>query len=246
MTRSDAGLAEQNWVLVHSMGKVGSYSVFKAVQATRKFRTLHTHQLNRKTIDRYSNVVETTPGHIKQSLQFLTESSPDDKIKIIIGIRDPMNRNISAFFENLEHFDLAYDGSYDTDKLIESFNQKYSHHVPVRWFETQVRIPLGLNLFEHNWGLPRRAIIGRFDVLIDRVEDSKNVRGKALKEFLDCPDLKLKRMNVGQEKPYSDLYSAFKLHYRPSSEMLDLLYKSDYVRFFYSAAERETLRGVWS
>ncbi len=245
MSDSDQGGIEQDWALVHSMGKVGSHSVYKAVEATHRFRALHTHQLNTKTLAAYCKSMPETPGHIKHSLRFLKDSRLDEPIRLIIGIRDPMSRNMSAFFENLERFGLHDDGAYDMDELITIFMQKYPHHIPINWFKTQVTIPLGLKLFEEKWGIPRRAQIGRFDVLVDRLEDSDEDREQTLRDFLECPELKLNQINVGQEKPYSELYSAFKAQFRPSTAMLNMLFNSDYVRCFYSKEERDTMRNRW-
>ena len=78
-----------------------------------------------------------------------------------------------------------------------------------------------------------------------RAEDPDSDWECRLQDFLDAPNFRLGRMNVGSEKEYADLYAQFKSAFRPTEQMLDQLYEADYMRAFYSPEERESLRARW-
>ncbi len=238
-------LSPVDWVLVHSMGKVGSYSVYRTLKSMRRFRVLHTHHLQQQTMRALATPGRRPPGHITDSVEFLGLCRPEDRVKMIVNVREPMGRNVSAFFENLDRFDISADADQDIERVVDTFVQQYPHHVPEQWFDVHLKQPLGIDVLDERISETRSFEQGQFEVLLLRTEDPDEAWQADIRRFLEAPDFLLGRMNVGSDKTYAELYSRFKEAFRPGADMLDQLYEVDYVRAFYTADERAELRSRW-
>jgi len=238
-----------NLVVVHSIGKVGSYSIYKSIQAIGPIDVLHTHQLNQDTITDFVKK-HGTPGHIKDSLYFLNEIPLDVPVKLITPVREPVARNISAFFENLKVF--GFNPPYeeiDVDVLLNGFMERYPHDLPSTWFDDQYEKPLGIDVFSHSFGLGEEGTVitsGRFEVLLLRLEDSNKVWEERIRAFLGLTDFKLKSLNVGDGKDYGGVYGTFKSRLALPVAFLDQMYSTTFARHFYSDEEIESYRKKWS
>lgn len=79
-----------------------------------------------------------------------------------------------------------------------------------------------------------------YDVLLLRTELDDAQKSAALAEFLNYPDLQLKRHNVGDEKIFGDVYKQFKAEVPISQKNLDYVYSSPYAtHFFYRAGNHQ-------
>ena len=97
-------------VLVYQMGKVASSSVYLSLEKTTDFDVFHVHRLNPE------NIAKVREEHVQRG-----DSPPNEKkglylyenlirtrkthTKIISLVREPIARNISAFFQNLQLFE---------------------------------------------------------------------------------------------------------------------------------------------
>ena len=232
-------------IVVHSMGKVGSSTLYAPLRDIAGDRAFHTHQFNEKTLDHFiSNVSGVSAGHIRDSLRFLELLPAASSVKLIIPVREPMSRNVSAFFENLERYGIQHD-STDVRAAIDTFLRRYPHQVPVNWFNLQVKLPLGIDALQAAPGIPYRFLGTPFELLNVRVEDADQTIERQLNEFLDTTNLKLKQANVGDQKPYAALYAAFRREFQPPKALVDTLYEADYVRALYSTDEIREMRSRW-
>ena len=104
-------------VIIYQMGKVGSSSIYNSVN--RYFKTYHIHYLNEKIISQIyqksKDKNQSVPLHLETSTEVLNLLKSEKKIKIISLIREPISRNLSAFFENLDNFTFNQD--YNLYKL---------------------------------------------------------------------------------------------------------------------------------
>lgn len=236
-------------VIVHSVGKVGSKSIYNSLQALGTMDVLHTHQLNQNTITKFIEN-QGTPPHIRDSLYFIDQVEPDVPVKLITPVREPVARNISAFFGNLKRY--GYKAPYeeiDIDELLNRFVNDYHHNIPADWFEEQYKKPLGIDVFSRSFGFERGATViasGRFEALLLRMEDPNELREERIREFLGLKDFDLKSINVGDEKDYGDIYRTFKTRLILPLPFLDEMYSTKYVRHFYSDEEIEYYRTKWS
>ena len=92
-------------IIIYQMGKVGSTALAMALKSSRP-HVYQVHSLSSKRIKKSSQILTDKglglPKHIKYSL-FLQDNylSKDLPAKIITPIRSPIDRNISAFFQDL-------------------------------------------------------------------------------------------------------------------------------------------------
>ena len=229
------------------MGKVGSYSAYRSIKRLRRYRIFHTHHFVRSQLREHLRHAKPQ-GHVIDSLHYLNACQEHDHTKIIINIREPMSRNVSAFFENLVHsgVDEQVANRTDIDEIIEAFLDRYPHYVPERWFRDHLEEPFGIDLMRVATPEQRHYVFDRVEVLIIRAEDGDARQLELMREFLDAPDLEMVRMNDSTAKSYAELNRRFKLAFVPSPAMLDRLFSADFFRAFYTPEEQTSIRAYWA
>jgi len=112
--------------IIHSMGKTGTTSIKESFTLAH-IPFLYAHYLN--------------GPHIPEKLTL------DDNFYYVISpIREPVRRNISAFFENY----------YQQGKATMSdFIHNYPHHVPLLWFDREIKGFWGVDVYEEEFDVDR-------------------------------------------------------------------------------------------
>ena len=264
-------------VLVLQMGKVGSKSVQAGLEAQVLDRPIyHAHFLSRERTartekqrrkffrtDRHSYLMR--PWLNQFLLRTFEEHKDAHKWKLITLTREPVGRNISAFFENLEVVPCKADGEFeissdyyqikptivsvdDTDTLAQLFFERAQHDSPLRFFDREIRDIFGIDVL--GTGFPIEKGYGiydseRADLLVLKLESLAHCADAALAEFLDVDEFKVINRNIGAKKVYAPLYDAFKRNAIIDSEYADTLYNSEYMHTFYSDAEIAAARANW-
>jgi hypothetical protein len=206
------------------------------------------------------NITESLEGiRTARELRTLLLSDTHPHWKIISLVRDPVARNISAFFYNLKHhvpgfFETNfYKGKFyatqaGVDKLTDIFLRRLNHSFPLRWFDAQLRDLIDIDVFAtpfpHGHGF---AIYqsDKFDVLLMRTEDINRVAGKAISTFLEIDNFQVNTTNKGDQQAYADLYQSFLSLAHLPPDYLDEIYASQLVSHFYTQAEVEKFRTRW-
>jgi len=145
-------LKSNPFIIVYQMGKVGSNSVVESIRKAGNYAVFHIHRLNP------DNIAKSEKGNIIQSLSLLNErmavllynriTAGERKVKIISIVREPIDRNCSAFFQNFKIFTgLDYKNSNFREKeLQEIFLSRYSHQVPLQWFDVEMKAVTGIDV----------------------------------------------------------------------------------------------------
>ena len=100
-----------NPVLIYQMGKVASSSIFHSLKTTTDFNAFHVHRLNPKHITRvregHLQRGDSPPIEDEEGLYLYENLIKPCRtpIKIISLVREPISRNISAFFQNLQSYE---------------------------------------------------------------------------------------------------------------------------------------------
>lgn len=131
--------------IIHSMGKTGTTSIKESfTQAHIPF--LYAHYLN--------------GPFIPEKLML-----DDDFYYVICPIREPIRRNISAYFENY----------YQQGKATMSdFIHNYPHHVPLLWFDREIIGFWGVDVYKEEFDVDRGWQIYKADrarILVIRMEN---------------------------------------------------------------------------
>jgi hypothetical protein len=202
------------------MGKVGSRSVQRDL-INAGIDAGHTHRLDR-----------------------VKNPTPNDKY--ISPVRDPVARNLSAFFHNITKFDKHYlqYSVKDSQRLVDLLISKYPPEICLNWFENKIEPFLGIDVY--NTLFNEYAIYDN-KLLVFRIEDYNNKGNKYIKEFLNI-DIKLSHIHrtVEQHRKAAPYYRWSKTNGVISQSYLEKVYNSRFARHFYSFEEIEEFINYWS
>jgi len=113
-------------VFIYQMGKVASSSIFSSLQNQYPGAVGHAHHIG-------------SDNWHSEELHNWAKSGK--QLKIISPIREPIGRNISAFFQCFdvltnEPFDPS---KYTTVELFDLFIEKQDHDVPLNWIDDNIK-----------------------------------------------------------------------------------------------------------
>lgn len=244
-------------VLVYQMGKVASKSIAVSLSRVAGIRVFHFHLLSPENYPEAERLQRTLTGYLDVS--YLIEPSrivfnglvrAGHKLKIISLVREPIARNISAFFQNLDllcRTNLAHT-KISLEELMRRFKESNFHHEPLRWFDEEFYGATGIDIyktqFRYDLGYERLST-EQFDVLIIRHDLSDELKAKLIGELVGIEGFQLTRNNTAETKPYRDCYRMFLKSIRLEKEYVDKMLDSKYTRHFFSPNERERLRRHW-
>ena len=264
-------------ILILQMGKVGSKSVQAGLEARVFDRPIyHPHFLSRERTaqtekarkkffrtERHGYLTRQWLNHFL--LRTFAAHKENHTWKLITLTREPVGRNISAFFENLHVVPHGTGGKFeissdyyqidptmvsvdDTSKLAELFFERARHDSPLRFFDREIKNIFGIDVIDTGFPIEKGYEIystGRVELLVLRLEDLTKCAGAAFDKFLGINDFQLINQNIGAKKVYAPLYSAFKKDVVVDETYADRLFKSDYMRTFYSEEEIRSARVTW-
>jgi len=243
-------------VIVYQMGKVGSSSIYQSLKKQIKHPVFHVHRMNLKNINdvakEYKNAKKVPPD--ETSGLFLNKHviNKSQTVKIISLVREPIERNISAFFQNYERFVGSKYKKYDIleiENLIDNFWGSYNHEVPLKWFDVEIKNVVGIDVYKYPFPFDKGYIIIQeppYELLIIKLETEDRVKEDAIKKFLDLDDFKLYSHNVGQKKEYALTYNDFKQKISVPADYINKMCDSKYTRHFYNSEEMGNIRKKWT
>ena len=170
----------------------------------------------------------------------------DPKPKIISLVRDPLDRNIAMFFQDL-HFWLAAYIQQHPDRmreeghqlLIDAFNELFPHKYPCDWFDLELKRLTGIDVFQHPFDKAAGFMTvshGPFEVLLIRTDALDRLLPE-ISEFVGY-EVVIPIANRGDAKWYGEAYRQFRTEYRPSNTMRSLLHESKFAKHFFTDNER--------
>lgn len=228
-------------VFVYQMGKVGSTSIYESVRSAG-MDVFHAHVL---TYPKEKQIPKGFEFQIKSGW-LLNEKLIGSGVpmKLITLTRDPVARNISAYFHNLESICRRSDQA-ETRKLLSVFLQKYQHHIPLSWFDDELKAVTGIDCYQHEFNKKEgfgTISLNNIELLVMNVELDNAEKERVLGEFLGLPRFRLLERNVASEKNYAAQYADFqKLIQLPDTYLNDML-DSKYCRHFY---DDESIAGFY-
>jgi len=279
--RRRSAIADDRPVLVYTPGKVGSSAVAASLAAGVAPRQVaHLHYLTNERLTRddalFRQRARTYRGTARarrflpyyvwlgELIQQAVLDAPGKTWDVVTMVRDPMERNVSAFFQNLETTDdlwvsdllLTQSSEQIADDLVARFLSAYvdrghplSDADPLTWFDDEMLLVFGIDVFgtefEHARGYQiYRSTTAR--LLLIRLEDLSSVARTAFSDFLDVDAEVDPRQNSADSKSYGDVYARFKERLVVPAHYLDRLYASRYSRHFYTEQELESFRRRWA
>lgn len=263
--------ASRTPIIVFQMGKVGSSSIVKTLSShLGGHQIFQVHFLTRPWMKRVENEFRQASRvrgrafidrHVLESRYLIgqLEASASGKPwKVISMVRDPVARNVSAFFQAFpvyfarEHHNGGGGmAELDSDQLLDLFINQFGadrHAVPLTWFQREVEPTFGIDVFQEPFDTARGYQIyrnSRCELLVLRMEDLDRVASAALQEFLGFDVPSQVNSNRAEDKDYADVYREFRSRLVLPKAYLDQMYESTYATQFYSPEELLRFRSRW-
>ena len=197
--------------VVHTMGRCGSQSAYHSL-AEAGHNVVHCHRL----------VGDSRPQDIEA--REIIESWAGD-IVVITMTRDPVARNLSAYYMN-------YSGGHPS---LDDFLLRYPHNVPLTWFDEQVLGYWGVDVYnvgaEHSQKL-----------LVVRCEDIEYGTWPQYMDVLGLPLLPIPTEGKTTDERYKQFIDEVRLPFW----YLRRAYNSRYAMRFYTPAEIEGFMERWN
>jgi hypothetical protein len=246
------------------MGKVGSMSIAKSLEKTVKNPIFHIHALLRDEEDLKTRAVFGFSSHQEQIMKlqkllgkekgaFIYENiiAKSDSVKVITLTREPIGRNIAAFFQNfeMETGKAPKDSSFAPEELGSMFIKYYPHSVPLKWFDKNINKCLGIDIYDYDFPQEKGFLTirkGNIDLLVLKVEVADQIKETAIAQFLGIKDFKIVNDNVGDSKDYSDIYKNFKQSFKLPLAYVEEMCNSQYFRHFYTEKEINQVFSKWT
>lgn len=247
--------SNQKPILIYSMGKVGSLSLYHSIQGQTDRPVFHIHSLKKEQIDwEYQTCREKGwwPDSKKTgALIYEKKIQKNQPISIVTTIREPIERNISAFFEVFRYYNMIEASKYEGDIVFlqEQFLNLVPHTYPLTWLEDELKEMLHIDVFARSFDVQRKYQKYQYkalNLLLFRVDLPDTEKEEQLHDFLEIPNLKLLRHNVGAQKDYAQLYQQFKRAVKLPQSYVEQMLSSKYCCHFYSQEERQHLFEKWT
>jgi hypothetical protein len=234
-------------VIVFQMGKVASSTIEATLNAVPGVDVFRAHRLEREG--------QTRPDKAGRRLH---ESwviydhliQPRIPAKVVTLVREPVGRNVSAFFQNIDQLCGVTDAwkKISTGELAQVFLEKFNHQRAITWFDAEFKPVLGIDVYQHPF--PRELGFQRlqahpYDALILHVELPDDVKARELAKLLDLDKLTLVQKNVGEAKDYAGVYQQFVRTLKLPASYLDEMLESKYARHFFTDEHRARVRAKW-
>ncbi len=248
-------------ILIFQMSKVGSTSVTDTlsklnlsvpifdVHILNKLDVLHENILRRNANARDSLSVIKQGRIVRKKI----ESGEYASWNIISMVRDPVARNMSAFFQQIKDNtpDISRKieaDSISAEELLELFLQKHAHNGADWWFDTQLKPVFDFDIFARPFNKEQGYEIyeePRFRLLMMRLENMNAVIQPAMSRFLDIQNFTISKLNVGKEKKYGRAYSGF-LNLPLPLSYIEEMYSTRTAIHFYTKEELERFTRYWT
>lgn len=234
-------------IFVYQMGKVASSAIYHSLKK-QGFCVFHAHVLNfpsgKKIPDGFEQSIEE--GRVLRK-KLIDQRIP---LKIITLTRDPIARNISAYFQNL---DLIFKKSeahthVSIAGLISKFLDDYDHAIPLTWFDRELCEVTGINIYEHEF--PKDTgfqviVKDNIRVLVMQVELGNEAKLDIIREFIGHREFTLEELNIASSKSYSAQYENFLSQIKLPHAYVENLLGSKYAKHFYNDSDLMRFRKKW-
>ena len=230
-------------VLVYQMGKVGSQSVKFSLE-NNGLKAEHIHWLGAKE----PKAEFPTPNNVV--LNNINKGYV--KYKVIVLVRNPMARNLSAFFQRIRRWSSRRPENMTSMEIQKDFIDRYDIKYADKWFDEELHRFFKFNVYKNTF--PHKKGYKVYDsdghkILIIRLEDTKEKLKEAIKELTGVDGVLMsnkgvyEKRNVGQD--FIQKYKEIKKMDFPLS-FIEKNYNLKYSNYFYTKKEIENFKKEWS
>lgn len=185
-------------ILVYQPGKVASTTIYNELKRRHSGPVIHMHTFND---DQHLD-------YIKGDFLRLHQFNKLPKIKIITLIREPVGRNLSAFFQNLKQFNqVKFDGvPFSQEELLTLYIRSEKASFILNWFDQELLENFGINVYAKPF--PDKGFItlenNKAEVLIMKHSLQDAEKSHLVREFTGINDFTIEyRENISSKKTYA-------------------------------------------
>ncbi|MDZ7771579.1 MAG: putative capsular polysaccharide synthesis family protein [Balneolaceae bacterium] len=222
-------------VFVFQMGKVASSSIYNSLYESYPGIVVHDHSFR-----------AGHPNLWVRKLHRWYHKAEKRPLKIISPVREPVGRNVSAFFHNFERdTGVPYrEHTFSLEELRTLFLENYPHRIPLIFFDKMEK-HFGIDVYAHPFPRDKGWRVlenGRgVELLILHHDLPDPQKEKIIGTFTGLSAFELVNANVGRNKVYAHTYRDFRERVKLPEAYLDRMAGSRYFRHFYP---EETIRQV--
>ncbi len=231
-------------VLIYQMGKVASSTVKASIEHLPRYEVHQVHRLVMANIARVHRAHRIrgwqTPTGDPGGIYLQEAIRTRRPAKVITLVREPVGRNVSYYFQNLDKI-LGRERAHELpiQTIIDGFSASFPYSDdPLTWFDYEFSEALGVDIYESGFQAGMNAYRGQagpYDILVLRSDAPDDEKLTALGSFLDEPTLTLRQANITAEKPSAAAHRAFRELVKFPYTYLENMLGSRYARFFFDA-----------
>lgn len=234
-------------ILVHTIGKVGSSSVFESLKKAFSHSTaiFHVHSLNPARIaEQKSYYRNSKRGSIPMHLIISTAISEQlasfsGSVYVITLVREPIARELSSIFQ--DYFNFSDDPDISSGLMRSVAEEKIkglSVILPEEtWFDAEVKDVFGIDVMEGHFPLERSYRTWRTETTsfaLIRMEDLSDRFSTVVLELFGEENVELERVNDSSDKFYNDSYKAESNSFKIPRDRLEAILDRPFLKKFYS------------
>lgn len=224
------------------MGKVGSQSIKHSLEE-KKINPYHLHWLGER---------EPIAEFYTRNIDILKNlKDKNKKFKVIVLVREPMARNLSAFFQKIRRWTSKKPEKMDSYEIFKDFIENYDIAYPDKWFKQELEKFFNINVykepFDHSKGYKIYSINGH-DILIIRLENAKDKLEEAMREFIKISGINMSCCGVYENRKVGNDFIQKYKDIKSMNFPLDFInknYNLKYSKHFYTKNEIESYKKGW-
>lgn len=263
--RCESLLTGRSPLIVYQMGNVGSRTVVDSLESLKLGLPIyHVHQLTDDGLDYLKRKNHSrNRAHMSKNYwasyyfsEQIRKNQQTEPWQVISMVRDPIARNISAFFQAIDIWHPIFAAGLRSghenevfDNIVGIFLANYPHEKPLTWFQNDMLPVFGLDVFETDFDTSNGYSIYEHEkirLLLIRLEDLNDCASDAIADYLHIPKFSLRRVNSTSSKYSGSLYKDFVDQISLPSSYIEQMYNSQYMRHFYTQEEINMFTRKWS
>lgn len=249
-------------IMLLTTNKVGSMSLYHELKA-RERECVHVHDLYS-----YFWINHIDEKDYMRWFDYLKKS----KIKLVAGVREPISRDFSKFFQ-LDSVLLMNEFSHEKtikercldflksqtmcggtffDEDYYTYNNYWEKNLQYGaefdFFDLEIKRAFGIDIFEKPFDKAKGYTVyqqGDMTLLVYRLEDFKKLES-VFADFFGCPGFCIRSENAAADKMYRHAYNAMKEQISLPPEYIEFYYKNNpRMDYFYSKEEQQAFLKKW-
>lgn len=210
-------------VIVYQMGKVGSASVIYSIKKSKR-SVFQVHRANLENIQSLRKLTDSKGlrRRVEEPGRYIGKMWNKGKLRelpLIVLFRSPLQRNLSAFFQNQDYYfkDFNIRSNADFNHLLKMFVRDYNHNQPVDWIKSEL-----------NYFFPEIILESKIKPFIQKnicilpIESEDKEKVNLLNSLLGTSICKIIRKNEAKNKDYHKTYNILSENAQKNKEILSL------------------------